>query len=530
MKKTIFLLMAVLFISFSFSFFYIARAEENKNIYISDNKVYYACPGGAMQAPDDLNIDIESVEIINDRFFKDKNNVYSASEDSHSHFCFIQKIDDMDSETFNFINNYYQRDKYHVFFSSYYWGWGSPSIIKNADAESFRIITKEYAIDKNSAYYANTTNLVENEDVDTNSFEVIDCKFSKDKNNVYLYLQSFDAAADPDTFKIINDEFSKDKNNVYYGNKSIEKADPDTFKIINDEFSKDKNNVYYGNKYIKKANPDTFNFISHWYYKNGKDKNNVYFMDGSGILSNDAENFMPIDVYYAKDSNNVFYNEEIMDKADPNTIKKCIGLFFFVKDDTNVFYKGQILEGVDAKTFEFVFKQFYKDKNYVYSFDAYYKEMTPIDGIDPISFEKLSNIYAKDKNNVYYIDADNIQLLSGANLEKFIPLNVYGKDNNNVFYKGNVMDCRNQLAKTEDICPDLESFEYIGSYGIIDFSKDKKYYYQGGKILTNMYYLDKAKEAELIYKKTQEIIKQNINKITQNADYTAIFDNIYYKY
>lgn len=183
-----------------------SRANEAK-IYISNGNVYYDCPDGAMAAPAELNIDIESVEIINDRFFKDKNNVYNVAEDWHSHFCLIQKMDKLDPDTFEFLNNYYQKDKNNVYISRNYWGWGSPSIIEQADTDSFEILSEKYAKDKNRAYYASLTDLFIMENIDTDTFEVLkeDAEvYAMDKNNMYLH------------GKILTDQGEEIKNNSIY--------------------------------------------------------------------------------------------------------------------------------------------------------------------------------------------------------------------------------------------------------------------------------------------------------------------------
>lgn len=166
------------------------KANENKKIYISNNTVYYDCPGGAISAPVSLNIDIDSVEIIDDRFFKDRNNVYAATADSHSGLCLVQKLSSLDAETFAVLNDYYQKDKNNVYKSDNYWGWGAPSKVENADAESFQVLSYHYAKDKYRAYCALDTSLVRIEDADVETFEVLTEEggaYAIDKNHMYFW-------------------------------------------------------------------------------------------------------------------------------------------------------------------------------------------------------------------------------------------------------------------------------------------------------------------------------------------------------
>lgn len=164
------------------------KSATDAKIYIKNNEyVYYKCPGGHIAAPDSLGIDIESTEIIDDRFFIDKNNVYVATADSHSQICSFYTVSSADPNTFEVINNYYQKDKNNVYKSDNYWGWGAPRKIDSADVGSFQVLSNEYAKDKYRAYYAGDTSLAKIENVDTETFEVLseDNNYAMDKNNMY---------------------------------------------------------------------------------------------------------------------------------------------------------------------------------------------------------------------------------------------------------------------------------------------------------------------------------------------------------
>lgn len=113
-------------------------------------------------------LDLESVEILNKKYIKDKNSVY--------HFC--SEIENSDSETFEIMsdNNDYSKDKNNV----YYMG----EKLEEVDSESFQILgTGSYTKDKMSIYYHNK----KVEDADTETFETINDINAEDKNNYYEY-------------------------------------------------------------------------------------------------------------------------------------------------------------------------------------------------------------------------------------------------------------------------------------------------------------------------------------------------------
>lgn len=93
-----------------------------------------------------------------------------------------------------------------------------------------------------SIYYKNRDYHRLNE-ADLKSFKIISDEFAKDKNYVYRHGIKI-KKADINSFKVLNWPFSKDKNNVYERSNIIKGADPQTFVVINDRKAKDKNREY----------------------------------------------------------------------------------------------------------------------------------------------------------------------------------------------------------------------------------------------------------------------------------------------
>lgn len=183
----------VLFMLFAIFGFANYTNAENSKLYLSDNTLNYECPDGAITATEDLNIDIESVKILNDNYFVDKNNVYTVWEDWHSHFCGFSKITGADPETFAVYSNWFQKDKNNVYTNSNYWGWGVPTKITdlNIDPATFEPLNGYYAKDKNKTYiftFENNGKVKIVEGADANTFEVLseDEKYAMDRNNMYL--------------------------------------------------------------------------------------------------------------------------------------------------------------------------------------------------------------------------------------------------------------------------------------------------------------------------------------------------------
>ena len=62
--------------------------------------------------------------------------------------------------------------------------------------------------------------------------------------------------------KKLNENFRIEDGEVYYINRKIEGADAKTFEVFeDDEYAKDKNNVYYNEYVLNEADPKSFNFF-----------------------------------------------------------------------------------------------------------------------------------------------------------------------------------------------------------------------------------------------------------------------------
>jgi predicted nucleotidyltransferase len=121
LKKTFLLIViAILFLaSLNYS------QAENNPLYLGSNNVYYTCQGNPITPQNDDNsennnmtFDLESVKILNDTFFTDKNGVYFVS--TFNYYCYFFEVPNADSETFKIFteDKNYAMDKNNI----YYWG------------------------------------------------------------------------------------------------------------------------------------------------------------------------------------------------------------------------------------------------------------------------------------------------------------------------------------------------------------------------------------------------------------------------
>lgn len=138
---------------------------------------------------------------------------------------------------------------------------------------------------------------------------------------------------------IKNSGYSVVQNAVYYDAVKIEAADAQSFYVFeNDEIrysfrglAKDKQHVYYNGEIIEQADPQTLEFVR---YPDGR-----------------------IADAYLKDKNVVFYYRKVLVDADPGTFEVynriCFdGDIYFARDKNTVWLSGEPLKGVDASSFK----------------------------------------------------------------------------------------------------------------------------------------------------------------------------------
>lgn len=261
--------------------------------------------------------------------------------------------------------------------------------LRGADAKSFKILGDGFSKDKNKVYWVSET-LFELKTADPATFiHFPGTPYSADQRHVFYYIELI-PAAHAKTFKALSGVFAKDKNQVYYGNKVIQNIKPNDFEIfngnshyghnkkqiiygtgvvaaanlkyfvpLNKHFGKDKDHVFWGGQ-ITKYDPSSFYVFPTGFYV--KDKTGVYSLfpnfgndPPKKLKMADAGSFSEIhfDIYgfYTKDKNHVYFNDEIITGANPETFRFID--YLYSKDKDHVYRKGILLQGIKPSQFKF---------------------------------------------------------------------------------------------------------------------------------------------------------------------------------
>ena len=549
-----------------------------------DNAVYYKYSEEDDSEFKVENVDLGTFKILNDKYAKDRKNVYFSGNKS---------FEDVDSKTFEVLPQYYSRDKNNVYRPINEW----IHKINGANPKTIKVLNEFYSKDDKNVYY--DSDKISNADV--NSFVVLegDHSYAKDKNTVYYSGEKI-KGANPKTFKIIEDGmYSKDDKNLYAAVDIIKDADPQTFRRIPEtNYARDKNNLYYyfGDvKNLGKINEKDFKFLDNNLVKNGnemyylgekaniknpekfeplkisddkyilygKDDENIYVVTSDekygyfkAIKNADKDTFevMEKDTRYSKDKNNVYYagynvvQLQDVDKdsfviADENA---------FSYDKKNVYYAGRKLNDISSNGFKVTRLDnrpnlpinFLNDNKNIYKlidvFDEETGELKSVKTavvknpkVDSKTFEVFDywENYFRDKNNVYYeneLYKMGLKKIEGADRNSFEILNSeFSKDKNNVYYYGN---------KMKGISPD--GFEFVGNEFIfenredfISFLKDKNnVYYLKGKIGKEKYEIIPLNFDSKTFKYSNngfyELINSNYTSYFQDKNGVYYFDGL----
>ena len=349
--------------------------------------------------------------------------------------------------------------------------------------------------------------------------------------SLFVAIASSDFAAkkpegyDPSTFVRLNEAYSKDVNYVYFYNEILDLADPSSFRVLNENHSADNRHVWYNNDTIPGADPATFvvperkNDLSfslalshdaHDYYCGiyplhvadmgsfkeidgswAIDCKNVYYL---GLDASIGKNNIPIGDYttfralsfrYAKDSKCVYYENQIVEGADPKTFRVLDGEQHFAQDKNRVYYQASATSIRDLKSLrhknmnEGLNEAFHTDGKTVYNSEL----MAMPAGCDFATIHRIERYrdWYADKNRVYYEN----RLLPGANPQTFrifqshyVSENYVSNNNKDASYScdGDHVYYRDSLITGVDIVSFICGYDYVDS---CPFAFDKNRYYQG---------------------------------------------------
>ncbi len=221
-------------------------------------------------------------------------------------------------------------------------------------------------------------------------------------------------------------------------------CDITSFEVLKNGYAKDKDNVFYNEIKINKVDYHSFSILE---------------INQSFSKDRWAEPYSHIYRYYAKDRYHVFYGEKILKNAEPETIELLSPIY--IKDKRHAYLWGSIISNSDANSFTFIGGRFAKDKNHVY-------HLGKIISDNPDSFQIVDYKYryAKDNEFAYHWHGSNpihIDTIIEVNVENFKPLTHYrATDGEHIYWFG-------QLIPYADI----ETFKVINK----DYSLDKNFVY-----------------------------------------------------
>lgn len=317
-----------------------------------------------------------------------------------------------------------------------------------------------------------------------------------------------DGVVDIATFEVLPFGFAKDANHVYYGRSVMQSVDPAGFEVLSDTYARSDLYVW---KYATGSNwshelgprdgirgvlldgvdPTSFRIVDE-YDRYVADKAHVYYLTWEGALKvEDADpiTFEMLDgsgAYYSRDADNLFFLNQVVIGADPNSVEfvqdahLSIGAPPYVRDKSGVYYQGRRIEGVDPETFAPLNTTgrgvFMRDAKHVI------RGGEIVEGLDPDSFEIMHEA-VKDADSVYIINAYDLVELEDADPATFEHLGVcraveksstsYYRDKNSVYVGDSVVDV------------DAATFEYVKLhtfgelYQAIAYARDTKHVYEG---------------------------------------------------
>ena len=402
---------------------------------INGNNVYYRTENGLKKLP---NADAKTFEILGYYIAKDKNYVYYWDE----------KLNKIDPKTFEVVEGYgitIFKDKNGIYtFGKNYDKLKVINFKENGidiDFNDFKVISSENPTiyrNKNDIYFQKGGKILQIKNVDAKTFEEIngrsylDNKYYRDKNNVYYFSEDKMLKlenADRKSVNELSENILKDKNYVYFENQQIKGLDVNSFKVIYENrisepenLIKDKNGVYY-------IDEDKKNLI--------KFRNDEIDIESFGIANEMLDD-------YFKDKNNVYYLENYklheLDDLDIETYQN-ISMTRYKKDKNNLYFKWKKVKNVNPSDVEIIEHDFIKIKNTLYeisNFEEKEVEILPLT-VDVKTFEYIDKEYYKDKTNIYYNKNGKLKKIKDVNFKNFKILednSYFGKDKNNIYYKG----------------------------------------------------------------------------------------------
>ena len=274
----------------------------------------------------------------------------------------------------------------------------------------------------------------------------------------------------------INHRYFSDKNGVYYLEDidteknsysfafvKMSNVDKDSFKVLGEFYAKDKNNVYYENKKLKQADTGTFEIL-----------NLNYSMEPYAFLVGYDKNGL---YYGGKRISNIKMTGKV-EKMDVTEFKDSKNVYLFIPD-FNTENKKSVIEKLDIPvTAKNIGKFLQEDEKYIYFQDG------KIEKAVDFKWLTINDIFQNEKK-IYFISPflGITTLSSDADTFKLI-YDTYGikaaKDKDSYYEYKNEMTGWNFTKKAESNFSLLENSVNIDGGFFYDAGKHKYYYIADG--------------------------------------------------
>ena len=227
---------------------------------------------------------ILSISVVAEYYKKGKEVYYEGYDHKNGKFIdYNEKVENVDLNSLEQLNDFYARDKNRVYFR------GKKT---NIDRDYIQIVRLNLVKDRDFVYYEDkklkvspNDSLFVNRNVTNKSLPDINVGYGfyvKDFQNAYYVKIDEDRnieeikLEDANVDKLVswNDILAKDGKNIYYYGKKIDYIDASTFDGRGFGYAKDKNNIYYDVTIVKNADYKSFKEIK-GYISFAKDKYKV---------------------------------------------------------------------------------------------------------------------------------------------------------------------------------------------------------------------------------------------------------------
>ena len=390
-------------------------------------------------------------------------------------------------------------------------------------------------------------------EIETNGEKYGESEFIKYNGKVYVLVWGNGMYTlnnvDIDTFRAISSEdfYSKvvglDKNHVYFGNIAIPDLDPNKFYIIGNGYYSDGTNTYYCSP-VSERNKDLsiiselFQITINVFSKNKKPQTYIY--PYKKVETDKKLRAVKNMFSFATDGKKVYYNGEILENADLNTLKSVDGYTEYFVDKENVYYQSKLLPIKNSGELKIVSTKqgnrvLYDEANgYVfiedYSFD---REKTPYKVLGN-GGNHLYDLFFIAKDGIYFYNTqkkkqerigDNI--FSG-NIEELTPnvftddKNIYYFDTYDVWFKGkntgHILTSKNTIIYYLDKKDNWEKVSDISDETIVGtiWKKGNDYYYFDEFYMKNTIYQIADKETLDYLLNANNINHDNMVNLVEN--------------